>query len=227
VAGAVKLLGRRQAGGARTYYRHLLAGAVVGRLGLYPALLVAAIGNLLLDILNGHRIGIYAQDAGRLAGGGADAAGKFRKVIGAEQHFQGPLPIPHVDLVVKLGNDVAQGAAHVAERNGAVHAPGTLFPGIGVGPVQVEFLIVALTFCYRAAIWRPAPEFHESGRFTHFELLPAFYSANAFRVLLPHKDYRGLNQANNSDKGNSHPSTTSPPESVSSSVKISMSCLER
>ena len=84
VAGAVELLSRRQAGGARADYRHPLAGAVLRWFRLDPALVKPPVGDFFLNVLDGHRVRVDTQNAGSFAGSRADAAGKLREVVGGQ-----------------------------------------------------------------------------------------------------------------------------------------------
>ena len=84
VPGAVQLLGGGQAGRAGPDHGNLLAGPVGRWLGLDPAVLKTPLDDLFLDKLDCDRVGIYAQDAAGLAGGGAYAAGELREIIGRQ-----------------------------------------------------------------------------------------------------------------------------------------------
>ena len=55
VAGAIDLLGGGQAGGAGADDRHPLARPRGGQDGLDPAFLEGPLGDLVLDVLDGHR----------------------------------------------------------------------------------------------------------------------------------------------------------------------------
>ena len=129
VAGAVELLGAGEAGGAGADDGDRLAGALRGRLGLDPALFVAAVGDGLLDELNGDGVVVDGESAGDLAGGGADAAGELGEVVGGEQTVERLLPTTAVDEVVPVGDEIAERAALVAEGDAAVHAAGR--PALG------------------------------------------------------------------------------------------------
>ena len=175
MAGPVKLLGGGQPGGAGTDHCNLLAGALLRRLRLYPAFPVAPVGDFLLDVFDSYRVGVDAENAGGFAGSRANPPGELREIVGAQQHFQRLAPLALIDVVVKFRDDVAQGTTHVAKGNGAVHASGTLFPGGGFRPIQVEFLVVPFPFGDGAAFrWLP-PRFDKSSRFTHGELLPVLW----------------------------------------------------
>lgn len=79
-----------------------------------------------LDVLDGDGRLVDAQHARRLAGGGAQPPGELGEVVGGVQPLVGGAPVPAVDEVVPLGDEVSEGAAVVAERDAAVHAAGRL-----------------------------------------------------------------------------------------------------
>src|SRR5207302_4092330 len=120
------LLRGAQPGGTAADHGDALAGAVRRRLRLHPALVPGAVDDRDLDLLDGDRVVVDRQNAGRLAGRGADAAGELGEVVGVVEAGDGALPVVLVDEVVPFGDEVAQGAAVVAEGNAAVHAAGAL-----------------------------------------------------------------------------------------------------
>ena len=69
--------------------------------------------------------------------------------------------------MVEFGNDVSQRTAHVTEGDGAVHTPGALLFGFGLGPGLIILPEIMYPFPGRAAFRREASKFHESGNFTH------------------------------------------------------------
>ena len=82
----------------------------------------AAVDDLALDGLDGHRVVVDVERAGRLAGRRADAAGELREVVGGVQGLQRRAPLVAVDQVVPVGDQVVDRAALVTERDAAVHA---------------------------------------------------------------------------------------------------------
>ena len=64
---------------------HLLAGPFLGRLRLDPTLFPGVVDDGALDVLDGHRRRIDAEDAGTFAGCRADSAGELREVVGLVQ----------------------------------------------------------------------------------------------------------------------------------------------
>ena len=67
----------------------------------------------------------------------AQPPGKFGEVVGGVQALHGVGPVVAVDEVVPLGDEVAQRAAVVAERDAAVHAARALL----LGRLLVEGLV--------------------------------------------------------------------------------------
>ena len=100
------------------------------------------IDDVLLDQLDGDRLFVDAQHAGFFARGRADPAGEFGEVVGLEQHVQGVFPAVLVNQVIPLGDDVAQRAAVVAERDAAVHAACALGAELVLGELVVDLLPV-------------------------------------------------------------------------------------
>ena len=172
VTGAVDLLSGCQSSRAGPYHRHPLAGANSGRLGPDPSLLIAPVGNFLFNVLDGDRVGIYAQNTTGLAGSGTDAPGKLREIVGGQQGAQRVFPIAHVHEMVEFRNHVAQWTAGVAEGNGAVHAPPSLLTGLLIRPALVELPVVPDALGYRPTLRRLSAGFHKSGGFTHAIRLP-------------------------------------------------------
>ncbi len=168
VAGAVDLLRRRHARRARSRRpRPSCRYATTGGWGCDPALFPTAVGDRLLDVLDGHRVLVDREGAGGLAGGGADAAGELREVVGRMQGGQRALPLAPVDEVVPVRDQVAEGTAAVAERHAAVHAAGALAARLVVRPLEVELVVVARRAPWMgAARWCLARSVLESGGLT-------------------------------------------------------------
>ncbi len=126
MTGPGELLGGGQPGRTGADDGHRLAGHQVRRVGLHPALVQGVVDDLDLDLLDGHRVGVDAQHAGRLARRRAQPAGELREVVGGVQPLDGVVPAVPVDQVVPLRDQVAQRTTVVAERDPAVHAAGRL-----------------------------------------------------------------------------------------------------
>jgi hypothetical protein len=163
VPGAIDLLRGSHAGRPGADDRDLLAGTRRGRLRFDPALLPTAVGDRLFDVLDGHRVLVDRKRARRLAGGGADAPGELREVVSGVQGGQRALPLPLVDEVVEVRDDVAQRAALVTEREAAIHAAGTLGARLFLRPVQDKLVVVANALLRVTARGRLARSVLESG----------------------------------------------------------------
>ena len=139
VAGAAQLLRGGQTGGPAADHGDALAGVLLGRLGMNPALVPGAIDDAALDELDGDGRLIDAQHAGGLAGRGADAAGELGEVVGGVEAADGGFPAAVVDQVVPVGNEVVDRAAGVAEGNAAIHAARALLALLLLGEWLVDF----------------------------------------------------------------------------------------
>ncbi|CAB4696754.1 unannotated protein [freshwater metagenome] len=126
VTGPGELLSRRETGRAGADDRDRATGEPLGRLGPHEAGLPRLVDDRDLDVLDGDRVLVDAQHAGRLARRRTEATGELREVVGRVQALDGTLPVVAPDQVVPLRDDVAQRATLVAERDAAVHAPAGL-----------------------------------------------------------------------------------------------------
>ena len=95
--------------------------------GRDPALGPGAIDDLDLDLLDGDRVLVDAEHARGFARRRAQPTGELREVVGRVQALDRVAPVVAIDQVVPVGNQVAERAAVVAERDAAVHAA----PGLG------------------------------------------------------------------------------------------------
>ena len=154
MAGARELLGRRKARGTRTDDRDFLAGLVRRDLGLQPAVVPGAIDDGAFDGLDGDRVVVDVERAGRLAWRRADAAGEFRKIVGRMQVARRLLPVVLVDEVVEVRDLVVDRAARrarldragaVAIGDAAIHAARGLVAGVFLAQGNDEFAIVLQT----------------------------------------------------------------------------------
>ena len=122
VARPRELLRGGQARRARADDRDRLAGETLGDLrGDVPGV-PRLVDDRDLDVLDGHGGLVDAEDARRLARGGAQPARELREVVRGVQALGGGLPVLAVRVVVPLGDEVPQRTAVVAERDTAVHA---------------------------------------------------------------------------------------------------------
>ena len=137
VTGAGQLLRCSQTGRATADNCDLLVGGVRGANRLDPPFVEGLVDDLDLDLLDGDRILVDAQDTGRLTGCGAQTTGELREVVGRVQTLDGVVPVVLVNQVVPLGNQVSERATVVAERNSAVHATA----GLGLEGFLRELLV--------------------------------------------------------------------------------------
>src|SRR5918994_1727969 len=98
------------------------AGEPLRRLRPDVARAPGAVDDRDLDVLDGHRVLVDAEDARRLARCRAQPAGELGEVVGGVEPVHRAVPVVAPDQVVPLRDDVAQRAALVAERDAAVHA---------------------------------------------------------------------------------------------------------
>src|SRR6185295_13749830 len=96
MAGARELLRSRKSRGSGANDRDLLAGLFRSDLRLQPAVFPRAVDDRAFDGLDGDRVVVDVERAGRLARRGADAAGELGEIVGAVQDGDRVLPIPTV-----------------------------------------------------------------------------------------------------------------------------------
>src|SRR5450631_2722389 len=122
VPGPRQLLGARQPRRTATYDGHLTARRAFRKTGHDPPFRPGPIHDGMLERLDPDGAVVDIERASGLAGGGADAAGKFREVVRRMQNLTRLVPLLAVDEVVEVGNDVVDRAAVAAKRYAAVHA---------------------------------------------------------------------------------------------------------
>src|ERR1700756_2909125 len=152
--GPRELLRSREARRPGAHDRDFLAGLVGRDLGLHPAIVPGAVDDGAFDGLDGDRIVVDVERAGRLARRRADAAGEFREIVGRVQVAGGLFPVVLVDEVVEVGDLVVDRAARrarlnrtgaVAIRDAAIHAARGLVAGVFLAQRNDEFAIVLQT----------------------------------------------------------------------------------
>ena len=167
VPGPGELLSRCQTRGPGADDDHALAGHHRRRLRAHPAFGPGAVDDLHLDLLDGDRVAIDTDHARRLTGCRAQAAGELGKVVGGMQAVDGVAPVPAVDEVVPVRNQVAQRAAVVAEGNATVHATTCLQLQQLAGERFVDLLPVLEAQLHRPPLGRDPRPLHETSRLTH------------------------------------------------------------
>ena len=110
VAGARELLRAGQTRRAGADDGDLLAGLGRRNVGL-QALRDGAVGDLAFDGLDGDRIVVDVERAGRFARRRTDAAGEFREIVGRVQVARGFVPVAAIDQIVPVRNLVVDRAA--------------------------------------------------------------------------------------------------------------------
>ncbi len=113
-----------------------------GRLRLHPAVAEGLVDDRHLDLLDGHGGLVDGEHAGRLAGRRAESPGELGEVVRGVQALdrRAALAAPH--QVVPLGDQVAERAALVAERDAAVHAAAGLAAQLGGVALLVDLFPV-------------------------------------------------------------------------------------
>ena len=129
---------------------------------LDPALGPGPVDDLDLDLLDGDRVLVDAEHAGRLARRRAQAAGELGEVVGGVQALDGLAPAVAVDEVVPVRDQVAERAAVVAERDAAVHAAAGLGPQVVLGERLVDLLPVLEPHRHRPPRGQLPPVLQES-----------------------------------------------------------------
>ena len=133
-----------------------------------PALVPGPVDDLDLDLLDRDRVLVDAEHARRLARRRAEPAGELGEVVGGVQPLDRVAPVVAVDEVVPVGDQVAERAAVVAERDAAVHAaPGLRAASVVRRERLVDLLPVAQPHRHRPPRRRLALLLEEPGRLTH------------------------------------------------------------
>src|SRR5262249_29895891 len=129
--------------GTGTDHGHLLSRAHARRLGPHPALVERVIDDRDLDCLDRDAVVVAAEHARAVARGWTQSPGELGEVVGRVQPLDGVTPAVLVDEIVPVGDQVAERAALMTERNAAVHAPRALLSQIVDREGQVHLLPVA------------------------------------------------------------------------------------
>ena len=164
---AVQLLGRREPGRAGTDDRHLFPRADQRRPGHHPAFGEPFVDDRHFDRLDGDGIVVDAQHARPFARRRAQPSGELGEIVRRVQPFEGGLPVVAIDEIVPVGNQVAQRASLMTERNAAVHASRALLLQLFLRVRKVDFLPVLQALGNRTRRRLLAMNFDEARRFTH------------------------------------------------------------
>jgi len=126
VPGSGELLSGSKAGRPRPHDSNPTTRALRRAPRSEPTLSPGPLDDLVLDLLDGHWLGVDAEHARRLARRGAQPSREVGEVVGRVQSLARLEPVVAVHEVVPLGDQVAQRARLVAEGDAAVHAAGCL-----------------------------------------------------------------------------------------------------
>ena len=100
-------------------------------------------------------------------GAGTQTAGELREIVRRVQPLDRRLPAIAVDEIVPVGNQIAQRASLMAERDAAVHAPRALLPQLLLRIRQIHFVPVLQPLGHRTGRRLLAMNFDEACWFTH------------------------------------------------------------
>src|SRR6201999_1352059 len=185
MAGARELLRAGEARGAGADHRNLLAGLCGGGLTLEPAVLPGAVDDGAFDGLDGDRVVVDVQRAGRLARRGTDTAGELREIVGRVQVARGLFPVALIDEVVEVGDLVVDRAARRARRhrpgavaigNAAIHAARGLVARLFLRKRNDEFVVVLHALGDRRVLAVVALDFQKTRDLAHSNS-PALFSS--------------------------------------------------
>ena len=167
VAGAVQLIGGRQPRRARADNGHPFAGARWRGLRGDPPFRERALDDRHLRRLDRDRRIVDPQHARSLARRGTQASGEFGKVVRRVEPIDGGAPPIAIDEVVPVGNQVAERATLMTERDAAVHAARRLILQRGWLVRQRDFPPVANPFGNRPRRRLLPLDFEKAGGLTH------------------------------------------------------------
>src|SRR5699024_7401473 len=110
--------------------------------GCGPAFFKGVFHDGKFHVFNGYSVIVDAHYAGALTRGGTQAAGKFGEIVCRVQAVIGFAPAVLAHQVIPLGDDIAQGAALVAEGDSAVHAACGLLFNLANGGLFVDLAVI-------------------------------------------------------------------------------------
>ena len=166
-----QLLRCRHARRAAANDGNFFAGFVFWQLRRDPALSPGSVDDGMFDGFNADSVVIHVEHAGSFARCGANAAGEFRKVIGAVQRVNCVFPVGTKYHVVEIRNDVVDRAARAAKRRAAIHASSRLVFGLFVVQTDDEFFVIFQALGHGLVALFQALKFHETGDFSHDAVL--------------------------------------------------------
>src|SRR6266545_3392550 len=149
--GFVQLGGGAQSRRPRADHSHLLAGALLRRFGLNPAVFKTVIDDGALDVFDRHRRLVDAEHARAFAGRRTDPAGELREIVRLVQPVQRLAPQAAIDQIIPFRDEIVDGTsaghpieqgARVAEGYAAIHATGPLVAQLLLREMVVKLLPV-------------------------------------------------------------------------------------
>src|SRR5262249_9468464 len=167
MARLIQLSGRSQSCWTRSHDSYGLPSPFRRPAGTNDAFLEGTIDDRDLDVLDGYRVGVDSQYARSFARRRTEAARELGKVVGCEKPQQRFLPLPAVDQVIPVGNNVSKRTTLVTERNAAIHASRGLSFKLVLRKFFVDFLPVVDPFLNRPAFKTNSRKFKKTCRVTH------------------------------------------------------------
>ena len=180
MARAVQLIGRGEAGRPGADDGDALAGADERRTWRDPPFVERAIDDRHLDRLDRHRIAHDAEHARAFARSRAQPAGEFRKIVCRVQPLARRLPAIAIDEIVPVGNQIAERASLMAERDAAVHAARRLILQHRLGDREIDLAPVVDAIGNRPRGRLLPRDFDEPGDFAHNVVSPKTCRAGPF-----------------------------------------------
>ena len=172
MTGPGKLLCAGQTRGTGTDDRDATAGAPLRDARLDPSLFPAFVDDRAFDRLDGHWPVGNVKRAGRLAGGGADSSRELGEIVRRMQRVERAPPVPLIDQVVPVGDQVVHRAAVVAIRNAAVHAARALLARLFLAQRDHELTIMPGPFRDRRVGTVAGRDLFKSSRLAHLDYSP-------------------------------------------------------
>ena len=188
MAGARELLRAGEAGRPEPITATFLPVFCGGGLRLQPAVLPGAVDDRAFDGLDGDRVVVDVQRAGRLARRRADAAGEFREIVGRVQVARGLFPVALIDEVVPVGDLVVDRAARRARRgragavaigDAAVHAARGLVAQLLLAQRNDEFVEMLHAFGDRRVLAVVPLDFEKTCDLAHYTRRPCILSRHS------------------------------------------------
>ena len=177
MAPSVQQIRRCQTCGPASHHRHLLPGAHLGRLGAGIALLIGIFYDGILILPGGHRLPVQPTGTGRFAQSRTHPGSELRETVGLLQSLVSLFPVPGVNQVVPLRNQIVERApaGHAAqhhprltERHPALHAPRTLKLLLLPGQMLMELIKMPNPLQRPLGLAHFPLIFHKTGGFSHF-----------------------------------------------------------